>query len=340
MRILVATTSTIPAYSGGWTTPLDLLGDEHEAMYLVRDFPPGESVVEGVPVAGIHARSIAGGCLDRLRQGVARRLFRAKLGKYFRSFRADFVLCLDSDAGFQALYAGLPYALRFHAPEPSLPRYRLDRLLSGALFATASPLSGIPGVEVLPHNQDLSRFVFLEHAAAERAVLLTTINPFREPEVFIEGVMLSEHMRGDIVGTGEDTDRIDALCAKTGGRVRRLPPVPRLKVPELLRNYQVGVATVRKVPLHYQMKVNDYLASGLFALVRPWTHIATEAPGLVRTFATAEQLASQLDYLEANWADTLETRRAAHRWVHEHYSVEIPRRRFREILADAFPERG
>ncbi len=78
-------------------------------------------------------------------------------------------------------------------------------------------------------------------------------------------------MKGDIVGTGEDTRRIDAICGKTGGRVRRLPPVPRLGVPELLRNYQVGVATIKKVPLHYQMKVNAYISSGS----SPWRN-----PGL------------------------------------------------------------
>lgn len=336
MRILVATTSTIPAFSGGWTTPLDLFGNEHEAMYLIRDFPPGERTIEGIKVAGVLPGSSLAGPFDRFRNGAARRLFRAKMGKYYKSFRADFVLCLDSDAGFQALYAGLPYALRFHAPEPSLTAERLNRLLSGALFATASPLVYVPGVEVLPHNQDLSRFTYTEHPAAERAVLLTTINPFREPELFIEGVMLSKNMKGDIVGTGEHTDRVDSMCERTGGRVRRLPPVPRLGVPALLRNYQVGVATIKKVPLHYQMKVNAYISSGLFTLAKPWTHIAVEAPELVRTFTTAEELASQLDYLEENWGETLETRRAANRWIHENYSVEIPRKRFREILANTF----
>ncbi len=118
--------------------------------------------------------------------------------------------------------------------------------------------------------------------------------------------------------------------------MRRLPPVPRLEIPSLLGNYQVGVATVKKVPLHYQMKVNDYIASGLFTLAKPWTHIAVEAPELVRTFTTAQELASQMDYLQENWAETLEIRRAANRWVHENYSVEIPRKRFREILANTF----
>ncbi len=336
MRILVATTSTIPAFSGGWTTPLDLFGNEHEAMYLIRDFPPGERTIEGIKVAGVLSGRPLSRPLDRFRDAAARRLFRVKLGKYFNTFRADFVLCLDSDAGFQALHAGVPYALRLHSPEPSLKGERLNRLLSGALFATACPLTYIPGVEILPHNQDLSRFTYTEHPAAERAVLLTTINPFREPELFIEGVMLSKNMKGDIVGTGENTGRIDAMCNRTGGRVRRLPPVPRLEIPSLLGNYQVGVATVKKVPLHYQMKVNDYIASGLFTLAKPWTHIAVEAPELVRTFTTAQELASQMDYLQENWAETLEIRRAANRWVHENYSVEIPRKRFREILANTF----
>ncbi len=148
--------------------------------------------------------------------------------------------------------------------------------------------------------------------------------------------MLSKNISGDIVGTGIERKRIASLCKKTGGRVRCLPPVPRLKVPELLNNYQIGVATVKKVPVHYQMKVNGYMASGLFTLSKPWTHIALEAPALVRTFTTARELADQLDYLTENWADTLETRRKARDWINEHYSVEIPRKRFREILNEKF----
>ena len=76
---------------------------------------------------------------------------------------------------------------------------------------------------------------------------------------------------------------------------------------------------------------------GLFTLAKPWTHIAVEAPELVRTFETAEELAAQLDWTESNWVGTLETRRKAREWVHRNYSVDIPRKIFRDILSEAFP---
>jgi hypothetical protein len=344
MRILVATAFTIPAYSGGWTTPLDLFGDEHSAMYVIRNWRAGSRTIEGVPCTGVgctgpFTRQWKRG--DRFRFALVQRLFRSAIRRSFDSFGADFVLCLDPQAGFAAMDTGLPYVMRIHS-KLSQDRYSpaIVRLLENAVFSTSCPSSEIEGVEVMPHNQDLSRFVYRESPAAERALLLTSINLHRDPDVFLEGVMLSRQMKGDIVGTGDERRRIASLCRKTGGRVRCLDPVPRLQVPELLSGYQIGVATVKPVvKAHYQMKVNDYMASGLFTLAMPWTHIASEAPELVRVFGTAEELAGQLDYLQENWSGTVGTRRRARDWVLENYSVEIPRKRFRELLAEHFPGR-
>lgn len=341
MRILVATTYTIPAYSGGWTTPLDLFGNEHQAMYVVRNHRAGVRTIEGIRCVGVGSTGRFAkpwNLAEKYRHALVQRLFRNALKKYFHKFRADFVLCLDPEAGYAAMHSGLPYAMRIHSkvsPQSQNPFF--DELLSNAIFNSACPSTQVPGVEVIPHNQDLSRFTYLESASAERALLLTSINSVREPGLFIEGVMLSKKMKGDIVGTGEDRRKIATVCRKTGGRVRCLQPVPRLKIPELLQNYQVGVATIKPiVPIHYQMKVNAYMASGLFTLAKPWTHIAVEAPDLVRTFITAGELAEHLDYLSDNWLETLEIRRRARDWIHENYSVEIPRKRFREILSEKF----
>lgn len=341
MRILVATTYTLPAYSGGWTTPLDLFGDEHQAMYVVRNHKAGTSIIEGTMCVGVGASGRLANPWNRAekyRHALIQKLFRNALKKHFHKFRADFVLCLDPEAGYAAMHSGLPYAMRFHSKlsrEDRKPPF--DELMENAVFAICCPATHIPDIEILPHNQDLSRFTYLESPSAERAILLTSIDSIHEPELFIEGVMLSKKMKGDIVGTGEDRKRIAAICRKTGGRVRCLSPVPRLKVPELLNSYQVGVATVSRIsPIVYQMKVNAYMASGLFVLAKSWTHIASEAPELIRTFTTAGDLANSLDYLSDNWLDTLEIRRKALTWIHENYSVEIPRKRFREILSEKF----
>jgi len=342
MRILVATTYTIPAYSGGWTTPLDLFGDEHQAMYVVRNHHAGTSIIEGIRCVGVGAIgrfAVPWNRAEKYRHALVQRLFRNALKRHFHKFRADFVLCLDPEAGYAAMHAGLPYAMRFHSKLSRTDQNPpFDELMNNAIFAISGPSTQAPpDVELIPHNQDLSRFTYLESPSAERAILLTSIDSIHEPELFIEGVMLSKRMKGDIVGTGEDRKKISALCRKTGGRVRCLSPVPRLKVPELLNNYQVGVATVRNIsPIVYQMKVNAYMASGLYTLVKFWTHIALEAPDLVGTFITARELADQLDYLSDNWLDTLGIRRKALAWIHENYSVEIPRKRFREILNEKF----
>lgn len=339
MRILVATTYTIPGYSGGWTTPLDLFGSDHQAMYVVRNYPPVTRTIEGIRVAG------AGGFAflsrkwnrgERFRRAFLRRTFRWMLQRHFKAFRADFILCLDPAAGYDAMSTGLPYAMRFHSRVDGKSRGPDFRgLLRKALFNIACPNTDVPGTEVIPHNQDLTRFHYNEASRAERAILLTSIDDIHEPDLFIEGIMRSAKMRGDIVGTGPERKRISDACRRTGGRVRCLPPVPRLHVPELLSDYQVGIATVRQVaPVLYQMKVNAYMASGLMTLVKPWTHIAHEAPELVRTFITSEDLAEELDRLSDHWEDTLEIRRQARGWINESYSVLPARIRFNEILED------
>lgn len=276
---------------------------------------------------------------EKYRHALVQKLFRNTLKKHFHEFQADFVLCLDPEAGYAAMESGLPYAMRFHSKLSNDDRRPpFDELMKKAAFATACPATHIPDIEILAHNQDLSRFKFTESRSAERALLLTSIDSIHEPELFIHGVMLSKTMKGDIAGTGEDQKKIAAICRKTGGRVRCLPPVPRLKVPELLSNYQVGVATVKKVsPIIYQMKVNAYMAAGLYTLAKPWTHIVAEAPEFVCSFTTAQDMADCLDYLSENWLETLEIRRKARHWIHKHYSVEIPRKRFNEILSEKFP---
>ena len=310
-------------------------------MYVVRNYRAGTRIIEGVKCVGVGATGHLAepwSRAERYRHALIQRLFRNALKKHFHEFRADFVLCLDPDAGYAAMHCGLPYAMRFHSklsPEIMKPPY--NKLIADASFSTACPGTHIPDIEVLAHNQDLTRFVYNEDSRAEKAILLTSIDPIHEPELFIEGIMLSKTMKGDIVGTGVDRNKIAAACSKTAGRVRCLPPVSRLKVPSLLNNYQIGIATVLNVsPVIYQMKVNAYMAAGLYTLAKPWTHIVAEAPELVGVFTTAQDMADRLDYLSENWAETLEVRRQAQRWIHKHYSVEIPRKRFNEILNEKF----
>jgi glycosyltransferase involved in cell wall biosynthesis len=343
MRILIASTGTIPGYSGGWTTTLDLLGEKHESMYVISDVKPGLHSMEGVKYLGLGLGRVDGKSTllpYRLANLLRKTLTPSAVKLVFRKFKADFVMCLDETMGFSVQRTGLPYAMRFHTKiNPSIIGTPLEKLISGALFSTACKGSDVPGVEMIPHNQDLSRFSFSPAAKPERALLLTSINEVHEPDLFIEGICLSKNMKGDIIGTGPSRNRIKKVCLGTGGRVRLLDPVPRLQTGQLSGKYQVGVATIiRRDKIVYQMKVNMYLACGMHAIVKPYTNIAKEAPELVDTFSSPGELADRLDETEENWRELEPRRRKAREWVLENYSVEISRKRFREILRKTFSD--
>ncbi len=339
MRILVASSGTIPGYSGGWTTTLDLMGNRHQAFYVITSAPAGMHSMEGIPYMGLGLGS-GGSVSGRLAVVLSRVLVPMALKRAMKKFDTRFVLCLDEAMGFAARRAGLPYAMRFHRKvDPPVLGEPLEELLEGALFATATPGAAIPGVEVIPHNQDLSRFSFSNSRRPSRALLLTCINEVHEPDLFVEGVCLSRDIQGDIIGTGPSRRRIEKLCETTGGRVRCLDPVPRLQVGDLSGRYQIGVATIiRRDKVVYQMKVNMYLACGMHTLVKPYTHIVKEAPELVDTFSTPKELGEKLDYVQDNWRELEERRIKGREWIMKNYSVEIPRKRFDQLLGEAFGE--
>lgn len=343
MRILIASSGTIPGYSGGWTTTLDLLGNNHKAMYVISNARLGLHNMEGVKYFGLGLGQEDGMIypLPRRFAGPLRKLLAPYAVKWaFRKFNADFVMCLDELMGFLVQKTGLPYAMRFHTKvDPSVVGAPLEKLLEGALFSTACKGSDVPGVGMIPHNQDLSRFSFSRAVKPERALFLTSINEVHEPELFIEGITLSKNMKGDIIGTGPLKNRIKKICHTTSGRVRLLDPIPRLQVGNLSGKYQIGVATIiRRDRVVYQMKINMYLACGMHTLVKPYTHIVKEAPELVETFSTPRELADGFDEITERWMELEPRRKRARDWVLENYSVEIPRKRFREILRQTFSD--
>ena len=342
MRILIASHDTIPGYSGGWTTPLDLLQDEHEIAYAVKRGRAGHYVLEGVPVYSVETGLRFAGnwpVLNRVRIALASHPFRNIIAKAFESHKADFVLCLNVYSAIECLALNLPYALRFHGAPSRTPPGVLRKLLDNALFVTLCQGVEIPGenFETLMHFIDLTRFDYVEHPKAEKVLMLSTLNPLRQPELFIEGVMQSK-LSGTIIGDGILRRKVEKLCKETNGKVTYHSPVPRLDLPEFLNQFQIGVACFQKVPLIYQMRVNEYMASGLYPLVMPWTHLAAEAPDITQTFESPEELAERIDFLADNWEETLDSRRKAREFVLENYDVSTPKTRMREILEETFGE--
>ncbi len=118
MKILVASSGTIPGYSGGWTTLLDLLGDEHEVMYVIPGMTPGLHKMEGVPYLGLGLGSSPGrksSIRHRLVSLLGRLAVPVAMKWAFRKIDARFILCLDKSIGLAAQKTGLPYAMRFHS---------------------------------------------------------------------------------------------------------------------------------------------------------------------------------------------------------------------------------
>lgn len=332
-RVLVATTSTIPGYSGGWTTPIDLLQDDFDVHYLVNAGRSGRYVFEGVRVTSASSLlrfTSDWPLLNRLRGALSTLSFTVMLRASYRRISPDLLMALDIPAACACIRLGLPYVMRFHS-EPMHDEETVARVVRESLFATTTPSVSIPGVVEIPHNVDLDRFEYSEPKSADRAVLVSTLNRMRCPMLFVEGVMRSS-MTGAVVGTGPLADQVRRACAESGGKVEYLSPVPRLQLPKLLARFQVGVATYLQVPEIYQMKINGYLATGLMTVVMPWTHLALREPNLTTTATSPEELAERLDWIRDHWDQTLEVRRKARDWVHANYSVDRSRRMFRELL--------
>jgi hypothetical protein len=338
MRILVATYHTMPGYSGGWTTPLDLLTPEHEVAYAVRRGRFGDYSLEGIRVFGNRPRlPFREG--PRGMQRVTRRLNETLFGLHVRSafsrHAARFVLCLDVTSASRCLLLGLPYAIRFHVQPTSSPEEQIRRLVEGALFTTGCEGVSIPGVPLLQHGEDLSRFHYVEHAEARSVLLLATLVDTEMPRTFVEGVARSG-LEGAVAGDGPLRQSLEKLCSGTGGRVRVVPPVLRNDLPELMSRFQIGVACCERIGSRvFQMKVTEYQASGLYPLVSPWTHVAVDAPELVRTFETAGELAGLIDETASRWASTLDARRRNREYAFSRYGILQPKRQFAEILASA-----
>lgn len=337
MKILVATYHTLPGYSGGWATPLDLLEKDYDVRYVVAKGREGYYSLEDIPVYGLRRffrNNPVSGLKGRLSKKLSETVFGLTIRREFRVFQPDFVLCLDMLSARRCISLRLPYALRIHTQPITTPLSEINRLLKGALFATLCPSVSVPGVEVLPHTENLDRFTYIEHPSAKEVVLVSSLDSIRRPMLFIEGVMKSS-LKGTIVGDGPLRKEVENACKDSGGKLTYHEPVLRTELPAFLNRFQIGVACYGKVQEIYQMKVPEYQASGIFPLLMPWTHLALEAPELAGIFETPEELAACIDDTAKHWHDTLDIRRKGRDFAFKHYHVAQAKKRFREILKES-----
>ena len=335
-RILVASCSTIPGYSGGWTTPLDLLEEDFQVQYFVAHSPSGNFVIEGIPVKSVSSglrKKSTNSLMRRIRTKLFEYHYKAALGSFYRRNNPDLLIALDVPTALACISLKIPYVMRFHSDPAVFTEETLEKVVESSLFSTTTPSVSVKGAVEIPHNVNLDRFEYSEAPRAERAILVSTLNPMRRPMLFIEGVMMSS-LKGAVVGTGPLVGRVRKACESSSGKIEYIDPVTRLELPELLSRFQIGVATYVRVPEIYQMKVNGYLATGLMTVVMPWTHLALKAPELTTTAETPEELAQRLDWIRDNWEETLDVRRSARKWVHSNYSIDISRRMFTEMLRE------
>jgi glycosyltransferase involved in cell wall biosynthesis len=333
MRFVVATCYTLPGCSGGWTTTLDLLRPEHDAVYVTETGGPGTVRIEGVTVhaPGRMVSLLSRTLPARLGERFGRRCFAWRTVAAFHLHRADAVLCLDLTAASAVVRTGLPHALRMHTPPRAEEAPLFERVSRGALFMTCAVANPF-GIPVLRHGEDLSRYSPVPRGSLESAVLVTTLVEAERPDIFIEGVRLAG-IRGVVAGDGPMRDEVARACEATAGRVRLSGPVRRLALPGLLADHQAGVACLREGwHNNYQMKVTQYQAAGLFPLVQPWSELAVEAPGLTMTFRDAGELADRLTLLRRDWGTTEAAREAGRAWALERYDIPAIKRRFAEIV--------
>lgn len=334
MKLLVASWYVVPGCSGGWTTVMDLLQPRHQLFFLGAAVPGGMDVCEGIPVRRLRwpaTSSESWPFANRVRERLFATSLASSLRRAFDDSGSELAICLDERMACAASRAGLPWGLRLHSNPGLLAPDAYAALLKEALFVTCGQLD-TPGAVFLPHSADLSRFEYREPPAAEAVIMTSSLVEPEQPEVFVRGTAASG-LRGTLAGQGPLRHDLELLCSETGGRVRLVPPVNRMAMPELLSRHQIGVACLRKGwPTTYQMKIAEYQASGLFPLVQPWSEFAAIAPSLTRTFEDAGELASVIAQIAAEWPGTLDTRRANRAYALERFTIENARNQFDAIL--------
>lgn len=339
MRVLVATMYTIPGRSGGWTTPLDLLGTDNEATYAVCRGRPGRYCLEGVEVLSPFVKLppvFRPPIVARFVQKVNRWSYTQLLRKTVESREFDYLLCLEPWSAVCAQSLGYRYVLRFHdhPQDSALTR----RALSNAFLVTSVD-PAMKGAHYVPHAIDLSRYTYNDFPDARSAVLVAALDPATSPCTFVRGVGHSE-LPGVIYGDGSLRGDVRKACNKTGDRVRYAGPVTRLELNGIYAKHQVGVACINRKRNPYIMKISEYQACGLFPVVQKGTHLSLDAPELCRVFESEEELTEQVNRVRREWKTLGSLRRANRAYVEEHYDVRKARRIYSELLGRAESEKG
>lgn len=331
MNILIATCYTLPGISGGWTTPVDLLARDHALTYLVARGQPGRYELEGIRVVCplIRLPRIERGrILPRIASAVNTRSFTTRLRMLAKQGDFDLLLCLDTLAAHCAQQAGLRYILRIHDTPPVNDFY--SRVVANAIAITSVDPT-VRGATYLPHGVDFDRFTFREHASARSAVLVATLNSVTDPLLFVKGIERS-CLPGTVYGDGYMRSTVKRACDQTRGKVVYAGPVRRLELNERYGHHQVGIACLNRDHNPYVMKITEYQACGIYPVVQPKTHVATEAPQLCAVFEDADGLARAVDSVVERWSSLRESREQARAWADERYGIDKPRAIFSELL--------
>jgi hypothetical protein len=332
VKILIASFHTMPGISGGWTTPLDLLGPDHEVTYVVSRGRPGRYRLEGVEVNCAQLKLPMVTRPGRL-AGYASRwnllAFRHVLRQIAASRRFDCLVCLETVSAICAQKVGLRYVLRLH-DYPDAAQY--ERAKKNAVLVTSVDPS-VPGARYLPHAIDVSRYHYNDFAVARSAVLVAALDPATAPLTFVRAVAQS-NVPGTIYGDGSMRPAVARACRETTGKVTYAGPVQRLALDSIYQRHEIGIACINRARNPYIMKISDYQACGLYPVVQQGTHLSLDRPDLCRVFRTEDELTEQINWVHEHWSALGPIRLANRAYVEKHYDVAEPRRLFYGWLSE------
>lgn len=260
MNILVISLDTIPAYSGGWTSNVDLLTKDHAIGFIsARNSPLNQTLIEGIPVYPSEYSSA----------GLKKAILEV-IKEY------DFCLCLGDRESLVCQELHVPYMTRYHTL-PFDGSLQTARQVKKDAFWTIENHPILPKdiVDmVIPHaiNPDryeaCYKFHLQENLTQVNFLMLATLNWVENPTDFINACKMAK-VNGTIVGDGEDRAEVELKCRFSHGYCNYLGARTHAELPEVLRNYNVGVSTLHpNSPNKYLLKSIEYAAAGL-VIIQP-----------------------------------------------------------------------
>lgn len=262
MRILIVSFDTIPGYSGGFTTNVDLISRDHELTWVTGRLPGNITHIEG---------------MKTYKPDYSHGAFKDFIKHMFQE-GYDFCLCLGDRESAICQELGIPYMTRYHTI-PFDSSLQLAYKVKKDAFWTIENHHILPKDlidTVIPHAIDPERYAdcYQKHLETDytqiRFVLLATLNWVEDPFTFIKACKQAK-VQGWIIGDGVLRQEVITRCALSRGYCTYIGAVSHADLPKRLLPFAVGVSTLsEKSPNKSLLKCIEYAAAGLTIIQPAW----------------------------------------------------------------------